>query len=697
MINRRNFIKSSTVLAAGMTLPSLAAATDQQSAANDTARSYGTFPFFSNNRYQKWIWIDLIGFDNTLADYGVQNYLDRCQFVPDGASLLLTWTEFVLGYKDMEHEYELHPNEQSYGGHLHSPERKRQNWTNYQLKGLIRELHKHDIKVYLSYFNFAGDSLNNHKYLLETTSENNTIGTFNVLKILDDGTPFEDRLQSATLKVLKDYNFDGIQIADGISSYRLALQYGDYSDNMINQFLEYSKIDLPETANRAACLWSEYRQEWIDFHVYRWGIFFDKFIKRIKESGKEAIFNSAWTRDPFEAIYRYGVDYRLVASTGIDGCMVEDTSAGLALLSDRDNGYLMTGDMRRRIHYEFLTSLMMIRAAIPALRITPLAGIHDSNEQWGVLQHMPTSMVRNVVCNLNTLFYDSKTQKYKSVTDGPFFCLADALGESDWKFIRNCWNAGMIKENVQPGGLTIIWSDQRLDNEIAEFIKSRRTPSYKITADLMYAGAQLYHIARIEDIAVLKGPLLIINPDLLPDDELNAVKEYKNGEVFYIGENMAAPPVIAEKNNFGGMKFGCESLRTDAEYVDNLQKYDFDPKYSLEKCNMLWTHPLEYKPVSDVFYKKCTDFINKKCNFPEIIQYKESCQIIVHKTDDKNYRVVLSNDEYYYIHPMVDMKAEIESVKCLTKYDGFPVSPIGTTFQCRVAGRGADVFDVVLK
>ena len=650
-----------------------------------------------NDSYHKWIWIELIGFDNTLPDYGVQDYLDRCKFVPDGASLLLTWAEFVLGYQGLDHEYALHPNEQSYGGHPASPERERQNWTNYQLKGLISELHQHNIKVYLSYFNFAGDYMKNHRYLLETTAENNTTGTFNVLKKLDDGTPFEDILQTATMKVLNDYNFDGIQIADGISSYRLALQYGDYSDNMVNQFLDYSKINLPETKNRAAYIWSEYRQEWIDFHVFRWGVFFDKYVKRIRESGKEAIFNSAWTRDPFEAMYRYGVDYRLIASTGIDGCMVEDGSPGLAILSDHDNGYLMTDEMRRRIHYEYLTTLMMVRVAMPSLRITPLAGVHDANEQWGVLEHMPTSMLRNVVCNLNTLFYDGNTHKYKSVTDGPFFCLADALFESDWNFIRNCWNTGMIKENTQPCGLTVIWSDRRLDNELAAFIKTRRTPSYRITADLMYAGAQIYNIARIEDIGALNGPLLIINPDLLPEDERNAINNYTKGEIFYIGENIISTPSIVENNRFGGMKFGCATSINDAAYINNPVKYDFDPKYSLEKINMLWTHPLEYKPVSAEFYKRCADLINKKCNFPEIIKYGESCQIIVNKTDDKHYRVILANDEYYYTHPIVDMKAEIESVKCLTRYEGYPLSPNGTTFQCRVAGRGADVFDVVLK
>ena len=81
----------------------------------------------------------------------------------------------------------------------------------------------------------------------------------------------------------------------------------------------------------------------------------------------------------------------------------------------------------------------------------------------------------------------------------------------------------------------------------------------------------------------------------------------------------------------------------------------------------------------------------------EIIKYGESCQIIVNKTADQHYSVILANDEYYYTHPIIDMKAEIESVTCLTRYEGYPLSPNGTTFQCRVAGRGADVFDVVLK
>ena len=654
-----------------------------------------------NENYQKWIWIELIGFDNELPDYGVQAYLDRCKFMPDGFSLLLTWAEFALDYKGQEYEYELAPNEQSYGGHMYSPERKRQNWTNFQLRNLIAELHRRNIKVYLSYFNFAGSFLAKHKYLSETTAENAQIGTINVLKTMktdtENETPFEDILHEATIRVLCDYGFDGVQIADGISSYRLSLQYGDYSKNMLDQFVDYSNIKLPEGKDPAAYIWAEHRQKWIEFHVNRWDSFFDKYIKKIKAAGKEAIFNSAWTRDPFEAIYRYGVDYRRIAAKGIEGCMVEDVSAGLAILSDHDNGHLMSDKMRRRIHYEFLASLMMVRAAVPSLRITPLAGIHDTNEQWGVLEHMPTSMGRNVLCNLNTLFYDGISKKYRPITDGPFFCLGDSLYESDWDFIKKYWNIGMPNENAHPCGVTLMWSNERLDNEILRFVEFRQTPTYRIAADLLYAGAQIYSIAQMEHLHEITGPILITNPKLLPPEELEAVKNYENGEVFYIGENIETKAVLTEENSFGNMSFGYSSCQAETKYIKNPEKYDFDPKHSLEKCNMSWTHPLDYKPVSEEFYKKCAEHINKICNLPRIIEHGDSCQIIATKTDEKHYRIILANDEYYYVHPMVDMGAEIEEVKCLTRYEGYPVYKNGSTFQCRVAGRGADVFEVKLR
>ncbi|NLC43004.1 MAG: hypothetical protein GX783_01845 [Clostridiales bacterium] len=358
------------------------------------------------NYLNKWIWIELIGFDNQKPDFGVGDYISRCGFLPDGFVLLLYWTGFVVDHQGLDLEYELSPAEASYGAHEYSPERRRQTWTNLQLKRLIDTMHSYGCKVYLSFFNMCSyyndvgeliehEFYKDKNYLMETVRNAVRHGTISMLKRLPDGSFFEDFLQEKTVKALADYGFDGLQIADGISSPRIALQEGDYSDEIIDQFLEYSNIRLPDKLEalcddnkelmnlRSDFIWQEHRLEWLKFHTFRWEQFFTKFISRLENLGKEAIFNSAWTRDPFEAIYRYGVDYRKIGKTGIKGCMVEDVSAGLAILSSHDNAYLMDDEQRKKIHYEFLTALMLNRAAMPEIKIIPLAGIHDTMEQWG--------------------------------------------------------------------------------------------------------------------------------------------------------------------------------------------------------------------------------------------------------------------------------------------------------------------------
>ena len=107
------------------------------------------------NNLEKWIWIELIGFDNEKPDFGVKEYLDGCGFVPEGVALLLTWLGFTLDHTDMNEERTLDACECSYYAHTANAQRYRQNWTNYQLCGLIRTLQSYGIKVFLSFFNFA--------------------------------------------------------------------------------------------------------------------------------------------------------------------------------------------------------------------------------------------------------------------------------------------------------------------------------------------------------------------------------------------------------------------------------------------------------------------------------------------------------------------------------------------------------------
>lgn len=671
---------------------------------------------FSGNRFCKWCWIELTGFDNESDDFGTQDFLRRAGFIPDGIALLLYWTGFVMNHSGLSCEKPLAVCEASYGGHEYCPERRRQNWSNLQLMKLIAELHKNNIKVYLSYFNMYSywddisgpvvcDYYKDKDYLMET-GRSGARGALSMLKQTKDGDWYEDVLQEKTIAVLKDYGFDGIQVADGISSPRISLQEGDYTPEMLKQFYKYSRLALPENETDAAeLIWREYRLEWIKFHTARWEKFYIKFMERIRKAGKEAIFNSAWTRDPFEAMYRYGVDYRKVAAAGIDGCMVEDVSPGLAILSERDNAYLMNDEQRRRLHYEFLAALMLNRAVMPDLKVIPLCSIHDTMEQWGVLEHMPTSMTRNVLTNLNT--FTVTPRGLCPVTDGPYFCLCDSLSSADWDFIKSNWEIGATASPMNTSGVTFIWSDIRLDHELSEFCAGRRIPTHRILSELLYAGTPAGTIARTDRLDYVSGALLVTNFDLLSEPEKKMILNYKKGIVFAIGKsyvlNGPFHEIARETNRFGNMSLWVLGLEKRSNSIINNRTYEFDPKLSMEKAGMLWTHPLDFAPVSDDFWQICADLIIEITGSPVIDAKgisetgiaRRICKYICVNTSFVTSKVILTNDDYYYNHPRIDLKRKIREIRCLTKYYGYKVNYNGSCFECRVPGRGAEAFEVV--
>lgn len=671
---------------------------------------------FQDGGWRKYTWIELTGFDRKQADYGVGDFLRRAGFKPTGVSLLLYWLGFVLSHEGLEEERPLSIAEDSYAAHPFAPERERQNWTNRDLKGLIDALHAQGIQVLLSYFNmcaFTDDAGNRvaHPFfdgfdqsMKETDREGRAAGTVNVLKRLPDGRFFSDVLIEKTVQATVDYGFDGVQIADGISSPRMALEQGDYSEDMIGQFAEDTGIYPPEdVSNAGAWIWENHRLDWIYFHTRRWEAFFRTFAGRLAQAGKFALFNSAWTRDPFEAMYRYGVDYRRVAKSGVAGCMVEDTSANLALLAEKDNHYLMTDEQRRRVHYEFLSVLMLNRAAMHDIAITPLAGIHDTLEQWGVLEHMPTAMTRNVMNNLCTLFVDERGAR--PVTDGPFFCLSDGLSVDDWEFIKRQWNTGAMEKIAAPAGVTLLWSDRKLDGELKAFVDSRLTPTHRLLSELLYAGAPIYSVARTEHIECLKGDVLATNPALLPPEEMERLMAYRGGRIFLLGRGAKRDGFFAlaeEENSFEDIALTVNAPAGKTEKIENGAVYGFDPVKGMEKVKCLWTHPLEFAPVSDDFFLSCADALTQWTDAPDVHlevisdagRRRRPCKCVLVHTGENSARILLTNDDYYYNIPEVDLGREIRSVRCLTKYPGFRIPVNGTRLQMRVPGRGAEAIEV---
>ena len=98
---------------------------------------------------ERWYWIELIGFDNELPDFGVDSFLSR-NVTTTGVSLLFSHIDFL--FEDGEF---LPITACSYGGHEYNSERRRQAWTVTQLRGLVATLKERGVRVFFSIFDMT--------------------------------------------------------------------------------------------------------------------------------------------------------------------------------------------------------------------------------------------------------------------------------------------------------------------------------------------------------------------------------------------------------------------------------------------------------------------------------------------------------------------------------------------------------------
>lgn len=619
---------------------------------------YGIFDNYfneNNNKFHNSIWIELIGFDKDADDFGVNEYFDTIGFVPHSVSLHLTSINFVNGHKGMENEYVLSPYVCSYAGHPQNDLRWRQDWTNYNLRSLIKELKGHGVKVFASFFDLVTDDSEEfcklHPELFsKSTNPNSPEKGIHMIKRFEDGSYYEDYLEKMLIKTVNDYGFDGVQLADGISCPRNAIWFADFSDDVIEQ----SGIKIPKGVDKIEYIQKQKRTEWIEFYKKRWSAFLTKIITALKNNGTLVAVNSAWTRDPVEAIYRYGADYSEIEKAGADYFIVEDVSSDLAILSTEDNhGYKFSYEERKMIHYEFIANLMAINAHFKNMKITPLFMIWDNQEQWNVIHHAPTAMQRAATANFS--HFCIKNQKASPITDGPHFCLGDALSKADWKFIKLCIDNSYIPDALRSEGATFIWSREKTKKELSEFIKKGLWHSAKWLSVLLRNGAQVSNIAEIEELEFLTGDIVVANYNLLSEDEKEKIKNYKCGKVIF------------------------------AEYMDL-------------PCteNMLtpdapgWPRPLDFGKVPEEYVTEIVSEINENTN-AKIIFENDECNVTEVKTGDNTAVIFVENNEYYYCLPVVETNRNIEKIKIITKPDGYPLKYDKNHFKVRVPGRGVDI------
>lgn len=586
------------------------------------------------------LWIELIGFDHAAPDYNVRNFLDGAGFVPDMVSLLLTSIGFVLEHEDGS-DYVLPAHVSSYGAHEYNDERRLQSWTRLQLKGLITELQKYRIKVYLSFFDFL---FGERDYPRVVDKNGIRYDMAHLLKRMDNGEPLGDYFIRKLIGTVNDYGFDGVQIADGISSPRLSLQLADYTIRPGSEENTY--------------------REWVKYNTSLWSGYIKKLVSALKSNRTEVAFNSAWTRDPLEAIYRYGTDYKAFEEAGADVLIAENVSTDFAILANKDHGYPVGEAYRKLVHHEFCAIHMLNKAYLPSLTVTPLCPVRDTHEQWDVLHHMPTLMLRDAAANMNH-YYVRPDGSLSPVVNGPHFCLSDGLQKHDWDHLRLLWDNAYTKDAVDVTGATLVWSDRHLHNELDAFFRCKMWHTAKWLTELLRHGAAVHKIVRLENLSAVKGPLLLINPAFFDPEEVQRIRLYQNGPILTVGtENKEALSPIPHQN---------------------------DP------LDGLWTHPLTFAPTEEGVAQTAAEAINRVSGCAVVTDGEGACHVHEILLKDGRRRFLIDNEQYYYSIPTVHTAGKICSVRFVTKPKGYAGKVDDRSFSVRVPPRGMDIVEVTFE
>ena len=441
----------------------------------------------ANKEAGVFLWVELIGFDNTSRDYGVDAFLSRLPMKPQAVSLLLVDSRLFEGHRGLTEDYPLPPEACAYGARPFNEERSRQAWSAYQLRDLVAELKRNGVRVYASFFEWGRHDI---------TAEG------------ADGKPYVDTFIRTTMAFLRDFGFDGLHGADGYGHPRKSLAARGLTVDSCRKEAE------------------------------KWTQFWMKSATAFKQSGFDVYLNTCWTRDPYEALVRYGVDYRLLAKAPIDGFIVESSAACLSM-----EGWCWTPESPLD---KCVAMAMRLKASVPDKRLLLLHCIKDGNEQYNALRHAPAKAAAEALA-MGCLRYGDKP-----VFDGVMACLADGISREEWAQLHRTWSLAFSGLPMKPEGCRVVWCDAALDNEVDAVGKGRASSSTLLSA-LVARGAPIGGIVSVD--AALRDenlPLLIVNPACFPKKTLAELCARK-GNVVLLGDGVdsfAVPPVGEEPKNW---------------------------------------------------------------------------------------------------------------------------------------------------
>ncbi len=645
-------------------------------------------PHYSKNA-EIFAWMPLLGFDKDKRDKGVGQLVKRMGFTPHAVSVFLCHPDIVHHHDGVKKVRQLPPDNCSYHANPYNEERRRQDWTNKDLKCLADNLRKKGIESYLGIMGIDFFNAHHQEWLYDhielKAHLRNIKWSLNVLKRFKDGTYYEDFFIDKLCQTLSDYGFDGVHVTDNFCPSGGGCN--EFSCDMVGQFYDYLGQDMPDELKalndeseehinlRGDWIYKNVRKEWIEFFAWRWEQFWKKICDRLHAIGKKAFVLGSYCTDPFTTLFLKGVDLRRIVNAGVDYLMT--------------NAYANASTMRHAgrpwSYYEHSSICLLIDAHTDKGKKLQMLGVKDVSEEWDVLHHAPTLLERDITYMSG---YHRQTEKeYKHSLDGFLVCLSDGIYADEWEWLRQRFDVGFKDSPEKYISPSLVWSDTAHYAILPEYLKTRRYTAHKWMSALDWEGANTGSVVRSENINENSGDLFVPNFDLLSEEEQKFLAAYKGGSVIATASKMGDfspeklginPDIYFEDHDtpFINMAFAYNMDINDKRAILDLVREDDDTPVIEDvtkvndSINTVSTQ-LSYQKVSSGFRKALAKLL--KNNTEKIFEASHS--VIAMKMKDGALRVyVMNNDRLRYAPATITVKnGDIEKVNVVSK---FPVLPV---------------------
>jgi len=661
--------------------------------------------------YERWIWIELLGFDITQRDYGVSAWCERAGFTPQVATLLLSDPEFVHGHTGRL-DRAFSQGVCSYDGHPFNEERSRQPWTARHLAGLIKALHRKGTEVYFTHFDAPLEGwLARHPELRFLNRHGEWISFMSPYKRLKSGQPYADFFRPLLEKVVTDFGFDGYHAGDGFAHPRIPIYDGDFSDDTIERYEKWAGDDLPKalslSANenrllvrkRADWLWQKNRLSWIQFHREVTTGFWRDIADTLGAKQRKLIFNTCWTRDPFEALYRYGVDYPALHTAGVSAFLAETASAvheygaDLPYGEDGAEAWEPRGTLCR-----FTTNLQLLRASMPNAKIIFMNGLKDTNEAWNGIHHAPTNLESEILSHTGT-FAVTSGKKLRPSSDGVISVLSDGLSQTDWKWIRQRWDLGYSVKPTSLPGAAVYWGNEFHERLVRDYVECRHAPFAEVLAQLSLSGAPLSVSVRADDLPSWNGTVVVIHPHLLTPEEWQQLASRTAWPLITVGGPAPATKSASFHQSYGD---GPDAFHLSVFHWEGVQpKSSRLPKpgpsaQMKAEDPFRWLVALPAREIPEGIYQYAAEWILHAVSGVRVLINQSDIHAWAYSIKANTLRVYVRNESFYYRSCLIEMPRACKMVKTLTSFPGNPVTPSGAKLKFKVAGKSMAVFDVTL-